>query len=373
MSPLQTPKRLATSGVALVLPALLATCQLDKLLRSPAGAPAGGSQEPGPLPPETRLAFTAQPSNAAAGTALSPAIEVRALDTADQTVEEFGGSVTISLASNPTGAALSGDLTVVAVDGIAVFPDLSVDRPGSGYRLAASASGVAGATSASFDITETPPPPPPPSAAGLVFVVQPTDTRAGEAITPAVAVAAVDSDGNTVSDFTGTITMALGSNPGGGTLSGDRTVSAASGVATFSGLSVNRTGDGYTLRASASGLDGATSGSFAVAPGRVAELVFTVQPSDAGVNQPISPPVEVTAYDALGNRVTTFDGTVTMSIATDASLLGNARLTGTVSVTADRGVAVFSDLRIDQVGVGYRLRASTGSASAVSSTFTILL
>src|SRR6266550_2163971 len=48
----------------------------------------------------------------------------------------------------------------------------------------------------------------------------------------------------------------------GGTLSGTTSVNAVNGVATFSTLSINNAGNGYTLTASASGLTGATSTAF---------------------------------------------------------------------------------------------------------------
>ena len=44
---------------------------------------------------------------------------------------------------------------------------------------------------------------------------------------------AVDPGGNPVPTFTGSITVALGNNPGGSTLSGTTPVAAVNGVATF--------------------------------------------------------------------------------------------------------------------------------------------
>src|SRR5204862_307551 len=61
-----------------------------------------------------------------------------------------------------------------------------------------------------------------------------------------------------------TVTVALGANPGAGALSGTLTVAATQGIATFSNLRIDRPGSGYTLVASAAGLSGATSASFAV-------------------------------------------------------------------------------------------------------------
>src|SRR3989475_6568548 len=49
--------------------------------------------------------------------------------------------------------------------------------------------------------------------------------------------------------FSGTITVALGSNPGGATLSGTLLVAAVGGVASFGDLSLNRTAPGYTRTA----------------------------------------------------------------------------------------------------------------------------
>jgi len=77
-----------------------------------------------------------------------------------------------------------------------------------------------------------------------------------------------------VTGFTGTITVALGANPGGGTLAGTKSVAAVSGVATFSTLSINNAGTGYTLVASAAGLTGATSAAFNItAPPNSAPVV----------------------------------------------------------------------------------------------------
>src|SRR3989441_9787006 len=106
----------------------------------------------------------------------------------------------------------------------------------------------------------------PGTATTLVFSVQPTSSGAGAAITPAVQVTAQDASGNTATGFTGTVSMAIGTNPGSGTLSGTTTVAAVAGMATFNGLSVNKVGTGYTLQASAGAL-ATTSTPFTITPG----------------------------------------------------------------------------------------------------------
>src|SRR5439155_16636896 len=125
----------------------------------------------------------------------------------------------------------------------ASFSTLSIDKTGVGYTLAASDGSLGGATSSTFNIT-------PAAADHLVFGVQPTNTVAGVAIGPAVTVRVLDQFGNLVTGDTSNVTVAIGTNPGGGTLSGVTTVAASGGIATFTTLSINKTGLGYTFTAS---------------------------------------------------------------------------------------------------------------------------
>ena len=49
----------------------------------------------------------------------------------------YNGPVTVALAFNPGGATLGGTLTGTARNGVATFTGLTLDKPGSGYRLMA--------------------------------------------------------------------------------------------------------------------------------------------------------------------------------------------------------------------------------------------
>lgn len=69
-------------------------------------------------------------------------------------------------------------------------------------------------------------------------------------IAPAITVAAKDASGTLVSSFTGSVTLAFGTNATGSTLGGTTSVAAVAGVATFSNISLNKAGTGYTLVAS---------------------------------------------------------------------------------------------------------------------------
>lgn len=150
------------------------------------------------------------------------------------------------------------------------------------------------------------------AASQLGFSGQPTPTVAGATITPAVRVTAYDSSGVPLSGYTGTITVAIGSNPGGGTLSGTLAVAAFGGIATFSNLSINNAGNGYTLTATAAGLTSATSASFNVTPAAppTPGVPGLVSPSNGASGQSTTPTL---TWNASANS-TSYD----IQVATDS-------------------------------------------------------
>ncbi|HEY6059952.1 MAG TPA: hypothetical protein VIV10_05155, partial [Gemmatimonadales bacterium] len=311
----------------------------------------------------TQLVFTQQPTTDTAGQALSPAVLVTAQDAAGNTVTSFTGNITMSIAVNPGGGTLSGTATKAAVAGVATFSNLSIDKAGTGYRLQAAAGSLKD-TSQAFSILAG-------TATKLAFTQQPTTTTSGASISPSVKAAAQDAFGNTVSSFTGNVTVAItpGTGTAGAVLSGTLTLAANNGVATFSNLSIDKAGTGYTLRATASGLTTATSAAFSINTGVATQLAFTTQPVNTAAGATI-PTVRVTVRDASGNTVTGYSGSVTMAIGTDA---GNGTLSGTLVVAVSQGVATFSNLSINHTGVGYTLKASaTGLSTAFSLPFNIV-
>src|SRR5207302_7215569 len=117
------------------------------------------------------------------------------------------------------------------------------------------------------------------------------------------------------------------------------------------------------------GVRGATSPAFDVAPAAAARLAFTGQPHTATVDSVLRPPVQVTALDTLGNVATSVAADVTVALAANAS--GGA-LGGTPTARATSGVATFADLSVNRAGKGYRLTASSGQlAGATSDPFDI--
>jgi len=100
------------------------------------------------------------------------------------------------------------------------------------------------------------------AATKLAFSTQPGGAVAGSYLSPQPAVTAQDQFGNTVTSSSVSITLAIGNNPSGGTLSGTKTAAASSGTATFTDLSIDTAGTGYTLIAASGSLTSSTSDSF---------------------------------------------------------------------------------------------------------------
>src|SRR6266702_3860706 len=216
--------------------------------------------------PATQLLFTVQPSAAMQDSTIKPPVQVTGYDSLGNKATNFAGSIRLGIGTDGSvskKAALAGGVAS-ALSGVATFPNLRIDSVGAGYTLtAAFGSATPIATSDTFTITQGPPPPPPPPT-HLGFTQQPQRTDVGATITPPVQVAALDASEHVVQGFTGAIGLALEPASNGGTLSGGAPVNAVNGVATFPSLSVDKAGNGYTLRATASGLTDGTSSTFNV-------------------------------------------------------------------------------------------------------------
>src|SRR5260221_385259 len=117
------------------------------------------------------------------------------------------------------------------------------------------------------------------SLAGLLLVsIAPARGPPNGAFAVQPVVALQNAGGATVTTApAATVTLALGANPGGGTLncSGGNSKTTVNGVATFSGCLINNVGVGYTLVATSSPLASATRAAFDVSD----RLGFTTQPA----------------------------------------------------------------------------------------------
>ncbi|MFI5310392.1 MAG: beta strand repeat-containing protein, partial [Gemmatimonadales bacterium] len=309
-----------------------------------AGSPVTFGATATPATP-TRLVVGAQPSSSTAGATLS-AVSFTALDATGNLVATFTGTVTVALGNNAGGAALGGATTVNAVAGVAVFSSLTVSKPGTGYTLVGSSAGLASATTGAFDVAAG-------LASKLVFTQNPSSATAGASL-GTIQVVAQDALGNPAPAFTGVVQLSFSTNAGAGTLTGTSTASAVAGVATFSGLKVNRPGTGYTLQASASGVTGAVSQPFNITVGPAALIAVSSgggQTANAG--SALAQPVVVIVTHIAGNAVA--GARVTFAVATGggsvAPASGVSSPSGTVSTAWTLGAPVGAQT-ITAAGVG---------------------
>jgi len=260
--------------------------------------------------PATKVVFGQQPTNAQAGSAITPAVTVKVEDANNNVVTSSNAPITVAIGTNPGGGTLSGTASVSAVNGVATFSNLSIDKVGTGYTLTASSGALTSATSTAFNITAG-------TATKLVFGQQPSNALAGSTIAPAITVLIQDQFGNATTS-TASVTLAIGTNPSSGTLSGTATVAAIAGTATFNNLSINNAGSGYTLNATSTGLASASSNSFnidsliAFSSAAVTEVVgicspqMIVQRQNAGGTGASLPSSETVAVSANGLGTTFF-------------------------------------------------------------------
>ena len=308
------------------------------------------------------LAFLQEPTNSVAGQSISPAMTVEVLDQFNNLISTDTSFINLAIGTGPGGAALSGITSVAAIDGIATFSNLSINKSATGYVLTATDGNLVSANSSTFAISAA-------SADHLAFSVMPTNTVASHSLNPAVKVQVLDQFGNLVTTDTSNVTVAIGNNPGSGSLSGTTSEAAVGGVATFGNLSIDAAGTGYALSAADGSLTGALSSSFNITALTPDHLVFTQQPTNTVAGQTISPAVTVDVVDVFGNLVTTDNSNVVVSIGSNP---GSSTLNGTLTVTAIGGVATFSNLSINNQATGYTLAVTDGSLiGAASNAFVI--
>ncbi len=168
---------------------------------------------------------------------------------------ETGDNSTVVSAMQNTGRGpLDGTLNATVSGGIARFTNLA-DTKAETTML----SFVSGTM---FSLATTPIVVSPGPATQLVTTPPPNSVVAGLAFT--LVISAEDQFHNVASTFTGNLTVALAKNPGASTLGGTTTVAVIDGLATFSNLTLNNAGSGYTLAVSGNGPTATTTTPFNV-------------------------------------------------------------------------------------------------------------
>ncbi|MGH7702476.1 MAG: beta strand repeat-containing protein, partial [Gemmatimonadales bacterium] len=301
---------------------------------------------------------TAPPAAAQSGTVMIPQPVIQLQDASDNNVAQ--ANVNIQVAVSGT-ASLSG-ATTVATDpnGTATYVGLAIVGAAGSYTLDFSAPGttLTGVTSGPISLTAG-------TGSRLAIVTQPSaSARSGVAFSVQPSVQLQDNVGNLVKRAGDTVKVAVGSGPGGGTLSNAMAITDTSGLATFAGLTLSGTAANYTLSFGATGFSSVASNAIALSPGLAAKLALVTQPSAvarSGLVLPQQPVVQV--QDGAGNPVDTVGVSITSAIAT-----GSGGLTGTNPITSTSGgVAAFADLVITGAVGGHTLSFTAPGTTGVTS------
>ena len=300
-----------------------------------------------------KLAVTTQPpSSVTAGGAFGLTVKVE--DASGNVAAGYNGPITLTLASNPSGAVLQGNTTATANAGVAIFTGLSLGAPAVGYVLQANLGSVL-ATTSSLTVT--------PAATHLVVTTEPPTTIvAGQPF--GLTVKVEDGAGNVATGFNGVVTLSLGTHSGGAALGGGFSMNAVNGVAVFTGLTLNKPGAGYTLQASGNGLPSVSTTAFNATPAAPTHLVITTEPP-ASTTPGSSFGLVVKAEDASGNVDSSYTGAVFLSLSANP---GKDVLHGVTQVTASAGTAVFGGLSLGQPARGYIIRASASGLAPATTT-----
>jgi hypothetical protein len=328
--------------------------------------------------PAHHLAFLTQPQSAAAGQLLG-SVEVAIQDQANNVVGSASNQVAMAIANNPgcpsNCASLSGITTKNAVNGIAIFGNMSIQRAGTGYTLQATATSLLSASSSAFNISSG-------SAAKLAFVTQPTNTVVLTLMNPSVRVAVQDAFGNPITSVNGTVSLSLDNNPGNDQKFGSKSATLAGGIATFTDISSNVPANGYTFVARRNGLTDAISTPFNI----TRPLLVVTNTSNSGLGsfrQAIDDANQIVGSDTINFNIGGPGPFTIQPVAPLPDISGPTIIDGTTqpgfsgspmielrgqSPTSDTGLllsggsSVIKGLVINNWNIGIHLMSSSGNA-----------
>jgi uncharacterized repeat protein (TIGR02543 family) len=266
-------------------------------------------------------------------------------------------TVNVAITSG-TGGQLIGGTSATAVRGLATFSGLGLRGvAGTTYTLTYSSGAL---TVATQQITLTPG-----DAVALAFRAGSATVASGAGLATPLQVAAVDSDGNTVSNYGSAITVAISA---GATLGGTTVRTPIDGLATYSDLTLRGTvNPSYTITATSGNLTSATR-EVAMTFGAASTLAVTRATAGVVSGATFTTQPQLTIRDSAGNTVTTATGEISISIANGVG----GTLTGTTTVSAVNGVANFTNLTLSGIaGTAYTVSYSATGLTSATETLSV--
>jgi hypothetical protein len=141
----------------------------------------------------------------------------------------------------------------------------------------------------------------------------------------------------------------------GAQLLGTTSVTTSHGVATFSNLSIDLTGQNYTIVFAGDSFPNISTTTFDIRPGKAANLAIRIQPSAVTAGVPITPSPQVAVQDSGGNIVPGVYAIGAVLQGEDGSSMGGERLVNTVN-----SIATFQTLAVTKAGPARRILFFSG-------------
>lgn len=300
--------------------------------------------------PAVAVAIRSAPTSGRSGVGLGDPVIVELVDAFDQRAE-VTQEVTLALIGG--SGTLNGTTVSTAVLGGAIFQGQRIDGPGT-YRIVASSPGLAPDTTAEIVVTQ--------ELARLRMLTRPSGAVSGLPFTTQPVVELLDHAGVRVAGGDAVVTATL---LGSGTLFGTRSVAAVDGVATFTNLGIDGSGEKELSFSNALALQNESSGPFAVAPAPpgIRLLVGGTPLRDASPGQVFGVPVALDLSNRGSDDLATVDVTITWDPARFA-YFGNVASSWLDSAN----VASVLTADISQVAAG-RIRFTGTSANATLTSF----
>jgi len=289
---------------------------------------------------------TASGINGDAIVAVSQAVATVQVSPPSATVTTVGATTQFTAVAKDSGGATVNGITMLWISS---DPSVAiVDTTGKAMAqksgqttITAAARGIPG--NAAFSVNQV--------ARRLFMNSVPPNSLAGDPFSRAVQVEVQDSLGGLVADSRALVTLALVNPPAGAILKGSTSVNAVGGVATFSGLYIEKADSQYRLVATASAVVPDTTSPFLVAPGPVDHVTIGV-PDSVLNGSPISP-LSVSLFDRFGNFAYNATDSITLDVD---SAQWNGHLVGQVSAVPVGGQATFAAVRYSSPGL-FQIRA----------------
>jgi hypothetical protein len=315
------------------------------------------------LPPVTSATIAVTPGTAAqfVVTAQPPAnvtaganfgLTLTAEDADGNVATGFSGSVTISFVTNPGGSTLGGTTTLSATAGVVVFTNLTLNSPTSAYQLSATGSGLPVVAVGPLNVT-------PLGVATHLVVPSPPTVPTGA--TFAVTVKAEDDFGTVDTSFSGSVAIALSSNPALGTLGGTLVMTASAGAASFADLTLDTPGAGYVLQVASSGLTAGTTAPFSA----VGTLTISGSASGNDVQITFTDPTDFNVV-VNGGAAKSYSTTTATRIVYDGP--NGTRSTLAFSDTFNTYTATLSPSGLQASASGYTVSTNNCSATTITGT-----